>query len=62
MLKPIADGNNPVCRLCLKESTGVVYALQKESCLNKTSEFISSCTYEKAPLKTQQILKYFNVN
>ena len=26
----IADGNNPVCRLCLKESTAVIYALKKK--------------------------------
>ena len=41
--RPIANGNNPVCRLCLKESTAVMYALKKESCLNKRSEFVSSC-------------------
>ena len=29
----IADGNNPVCRLCLKESTAVVYALKKRGFL-----------------------------
>ena len=28
--QPIADDNNPVCRLCLKESTAVMYALKKE--------------------------------
>ena len=27
--QPVADGNNPVCRLYLKESTAVVYALKK---------------------------------
>ena len=45
--QPIADGNNPVCRLCLKESTAVMYALKKEGCLNKRSEFISSCRHIK---------------
>ena len=30
--QPIADGNNPVCRPCLEESTAVVYSLQKEGC------------------------------
>ena len=29
----IADGNNSVCRLCLKKSTAVVYAFKKEGCL-----------------------------
>ena len=33
--QPIADGNNPVCRLCLNESTAVVYALKKEGCLKR---------------------------
>ena len=51
--QPIADGNNPVCRLCLKESTAVVYALKKEGCLNKSSEFISSCRHMK-----KLLLKY----
>ena len=32
--QPIADGNNLVNRLCLKESTFVVYALKKEGYLN----------------------------
>ena len=41
--QPIADVNNPVYRLCLKESTAAVYALKKEGCLNKRSEFISPC-------------------
>ena len=27
---PLANGNNPVCRLCLKESTTVVYAIKKK--------------------------------
>ena len=45
--QPIADGNNPVCRLFLKESTAVVYAFKKEGCLNKRSEFISSCRHMK---------------
>ena len=51
--QPIADGNNPVCRLCLKESTAVVYALKKEGCLNKRSEFISSCRHMKKLLLKQ---------
>ena len=38
--QPIADGNNPVCRLCLKEATAVVYALNIKACLNKGNEFI----------------------
>ena len=42
----LADGNNPICRLYLKESTAVVYALKKEGCLNKT-ELKSSCQYMK---------------
>ena len=50
---PIADGNNPVCKLCLKESTAVVYALKKEVCLNKISEFISYCGHMK-----KLLLKY----
>ena len=41
--QPVADGNNPVCRLCLKELTAVVYALKKEGSLNKRSGNISSC-------------------
>ena len=45
--QPIADVNNPVCRLCLKESTAVVYALKKEDCLNNRSEFLSSCRHMK---------------
>ena len=28
--QPIADGNSPVCRLCLKEATVVVYVLNKK--------------------------------
>ena len=43
----IADGNNPVCRLCLKESTAVVYALKKGGFLDKRSKFISSCQHMK---------------
>ena len=35
--QPTADGNNPVCRLCLKEPTAVMYALKHEGCLNKRS-------------------------
>ena len=53
--QPIADGNNPVCRLCLKESTAVMYALKKEGCLNKRSKFISSCRHIK-----KLLLKYKN--
>ena len=45
--QPIADGNKSVCRLCLKELKVVVYALKKEGCLNKKSEFISSCRHMK---------------
>ena len=30
--QPIADNNNPVCRLCLKESMAFVYTLKKEGC------------------------------
>ena len=48
--QPIADGNNPVCRLCLKESTAVVYALKNEGCLNKKSEFIATCRHLKKNL------------
>ena len=51
--QPIADGNNPVCRLCLKESTAVVYALKNEGCLNKKSEFIATCRHLK-----KNLLKY----
>ena len=28
--QPIADDNNPICRLCLKESTAVINELKKE--------------------------------
>ena len=50
--QPIADGNYPVCRLCLKESTAVVYALKKEGCLNKRSKSMLSCQHmEKFLLK-----------
>ena len=48
--QPIADGNSPVCRLCLKEATAVVYALNKKGCLNKRNEFISSCRHIKKSL------------
>ena len=48
--QPIADNNNPVCRLCLKEATAVVYALNKKGCLNKRNEFISSCRHIKKSL------------
>ena len=41
--QPIADGNNPVCRLCIKEATAVVYALKDKNCLNKKSEFMPTC-------------------
>ena len=41
--QPIKDGCNPVFWLYFKESTAVVYALQKEDCLNKRSEFILFC-------------------
>ena len=33
--QPIADGNSPICRLCLKEATAVLYALKNKTCLNK---------------------------
>ena len=49
--QPIADGNNPVCRLCLKESTAIVYALQKEGSLKKRSKFILYCWLMKKLLK-----------
>ena len=50
--QPIADGNNPVFRLCLKESTAILYALQKEGCLKMRSKiYIVLLTYEKAPQK-----------
>ena len=48
--QPIADGNNLVCRLCLKETTAVVYALNKNGCLNKRNEFIFSCGHIKKGL------------
>ena len=32
---PMADGNNPVCRLCMKETTAVVYALKDKYRENK---------------------------
>ena len=38
--QPIADGNNPVCRLCIKEATAVVDALKDKNYLNKKSGFI----------------------
>ena len=50
--QPIADGNNPVCRLYLKEPTAVVYKLKKEGCSNKEKIHIVLSVYEKT-LKTQ---------
>ena len=38
--QPVADGNNPVCRSCLKEATAVLCALNKKRCPNKRIEFI----------------------
>ena len=59
---PIADGNNPVFRLCLKESTAVMYALKKKGCLNKWSEFILLCRHmKKILLKHNKFSKYFIV-
>ena len=43
--QPIADGNSPICRLCLKEATAVLYALKNKTCLNKKSEFVLSCRH-----------------
>ena len=40
-------GNNLVCRLYLNEATAVVYALNQKGCLNKRSEFVSSCLHIK---------------
>ena len=48
--QPIADGNSPICRLCLKEATAVVYALKDKACLNKRSQFVSSCRHTKKSL------------
>ena len=45
--QPIADGNSPIYRLCLKEATAVVYELKDKACLNKRSEFVSSGTHIK---------------
>ena len=45
--QPIADGNSPICRLCLKEASAVVYALKDKRCLNKRSEFVKSCKHIK---------------
>ena len=41
--QPTADGNSPVCRLCIKEATAVVYALKYNNCLNKKNEFMLTC-------------------
>ena len=48
--QPIADGNNSVCRLCIKEPTAVVYALKDKNCLNKKSEFMPTCRHIKKSL------------
>ena len=48
--QPIAEGNSPICRLCLKEAAAVVYALKDKACLNKRNEFVSSCRHIKKSL------------
>ena len=48
--QPIADGNSPICRLCLKEAAAIVYALEDKACLNKRNEFVSSCRHIKKSL------------
>ena len=45
--QPIADGNSPICMLCLKEATAVVYAFKDKACLNKRREFMSSYRHIK---------------
>ena len=45
----IADNNNPVCRLSLKEATAVVYALNKKCCLNKEMSLFSLVDTLKNP-------------
>ena len=49
--QPISDGYNPVCGLCSKESTAVVYVLKKEGYLNKRNKFISLQHRKKLLLK-----------
>ena len=48
--QPIADGNNPVYRLCIKEATTVVYALTDKNFLNKKSEFMPTYRHIKKSL------------
>ena len=49
---PIADGNNPVCRLCIKEATAVFYAL-KELLEQKEWVYADLSTYQKIFAKYQ---------
>ena len=41
--KSIVDGNNTVCRLCIKDATAVVYVLKDKQYLNKKSELMPTC-------------------
>ena len=35
--QPKADSNSPICRLCLKEATAIVYAVKDKACLKESS-------------------------
>jgi len=60
--QPIADGNNPVCRLCIKEATAVVYALKDKKLLEQKERIYADVSaYQKFFAKVQLILNY-NLN
>ena len=45
--QPIADGNNPVCRLCIKEATAVVYALKDKKLLEQKERIYADLSKTK---------------
>ena len=54
--QPIANGINLDFKLCLKKSMAVINSFKKEGCLNKRSDFISSCQKMKKLLLKQNKL------